>query len=243
MKYSNDKRVRFLTETHSYFLGEKKLESVTTFISKFKNKFDSDFYSKKIAERENKTQEQVLNEWKEKANKSCEIGTAIHKIFEDYTEGKYSFLNNEISIDLFDIKPEYFVEFYNKSIIATNFIKDFFLTKRLMPVYSELIVYNEFIAGQVDMICKDQKGNFYIIDFKTNSKIDKNSYGKSMKGIFKIYDDSTYYHYCIQLSIYKKLFKEKEIKKIYLIHITEKNYELIECEDVFNYINFNDIFN
>jgi hypothetical protein len=242
MKYSNDKRVSFESETHSYFLGKKRLESVTTFISKFKNKFDSDFYSKKIAEREDKTQDQVLNEWKEKANKSCEIGTAIHKIFEDYKDGKYSFINNEISIDLFDIKPEYFIEFYNKSIVATNFIKEFFLTNRLTPVYSELIVYNEFIAGQLDMICKDKDDNYYIIDFKTNSKIDRNSYGKSMKGLFKIYGDCTYYHYCIQLSIYKKLFKEKEIKKMYLIHITEKGYELIECEDVFKYINFSDLF-
>jgi ATP-dependent exoDNAse (exonuclease V) beta subunit len=241
-KYSSDKRVCFESETHSYFLGEKKLESVTTLLSRFKNKFDSDFYSKKIAKRDNKTQQEVLNEWKEKANKSCDIGTAIHKIFEDYFYNKYSFINSEFSIELSEVKPEYYIEFFNKSLIAVKFIKDFFITKRLIPVASEYIVYNDFIAGQIDMVCKDSKDNFYIIDFKTNSKIDKNSYGKSMKDFFKIYQDSTYYHYCIQLSIYKELLKKYKINRIFLIHITEENYEFIECENVFNYLNFNDLF-
>ena len=82
-KYSEDKRVVFQESSHSYFLGEKKLISVTSFLNTFKNKFDSDFYSKKIALRDGKTQEEVLCEWNKKAFKSTEIGTAIHKIFED----------------------------------------------------------------------------------------------------------------------------------------------------------------
>jgi len=56
---------------------------------------------------------------------------------------------------------------------------------------------------------------------------------------FSELNDSNYYHYCIQLSVYKKLLKEYKINKIYIIHILENNYKIIECEDVFEKINFN----
>jgi len=242
MKYSNDKRVSFDSKTHSYFLGEKRLESVTTLLSRYKNKFDSDYWSKVIAKREKKTQEEILLQWKEKANKSCNIGTAIHKIFEDYTLGNYYLLHNEISIDFFDIQPEYFTEFHAKAIIATNFIKDFFVTKRIIPLHSEYICYNNSIAGQIDMICTDSKGNYYILDFKTNEKIDFESYKNTkMLGVLNFIDDSSYWHYCLQLSIYKELCKEFDIRKLFLVHITKEKYHFIECENILEKINLSDI--
>ena len=244
MKYSNDKSVVFNSEDHTYFKKDKKLTSVTNFISKFKNEFDSDYWSKKIALRNNKTQENVLKEWKDKSNKSCEIGTAIHKIFEDYANNKYSIINDQLQFDFLDLPIDYKIEFLEKSKIAIKFINDFFLTNRLIPIHTEFIVYDDFLAGQIDMICKDKKDNYYIIDFKTNEKIEINSYGKKLKGIFIDVDDSSFYHYSLQLSIYKKMFK-KEIKEIYLIHITNKNYKIIQCIDIFkNYnIEYKNIFN
>jgi ATP-dependent exoDNAse (exonuclease V) beta subunit len=180
----------------------------------------------------------LLKLWNDKAIKSCEIGTAIHKIFEDYVNNDFCLLNNELMFDFINIKNEYLNEFLLKSKIAIKFINDFFITKRLIPVYTEHIVYNEFLAGQVDLICKDLEGNYYIIDFKTNQKIEINSYGKKMLGIFKNIDDCSYYHYCIQLSIYKKLLKEK-VKGIYIVHIKETEYEILKCNDVFESFNIN----
>ena len=105
------------------------------------------------------------------------------------------------------------------------------------------MVYNGFLAGQLDMICKDQENNFYIIDFKTNEKIDTYSYGKKMKGIFSEIDDCSFFHYSLQLSIYKKLLKEYDIKKIFLIHITTEKYEFIECQDLMQNIDINELKN
>ena len=243
MKYSNDKSVVFNSEDHTYINKGKKLTSVTTFISQFKNEFDSDFFSKKIALRDGKTQEQVLSEWKEKAHKSCEIGTAIHKIFEDYVNGKYSILNDKLIFDFTELQPEYVLEFTAKSFFAIKFIEKFFITKRLIPIYTEYIVYDENLAGQIDLICKDKNENFYILDFKTNEKIEKYSYNKTMKGVFNFLNDSSYYHYCLQLSIYKNMLKEK-IKGLYLVHIKIDSFEFVECEDVFeNYkISYKDLF-
>jgi len=237
MKYSNDKGVVFDSESHTYIKGKNKLVSVTTFISNFKNKFDSDFYSKKIALRENKTQEEVLSEWSEKAKKSCDIGTAIHKIFEDYTNNNYSMIQGNLSFDFMELEPNYLQEFNVKKEVALKFINDFFITKRLIPIYSELIVYNEFLAGQIDLICKDKKDNYYILDFKTNDKIEKYSYNKKMLLMFNEINDSNFYHYSLQLSIYKRMFTENKINKIFLVHIKTDDYEFIECEDIFEKYN------
>lgn len=232
MKYSNDKSVVFNDKDHTYFKKNKKLTSVTTFISKYKNEFDSDFFSKKIALRDSKTQEEVLFEWEQKAKKSREIGTAIHKIFEDYVNNKYCYLNEDLIFDFLELDSEYLIDFKNKSKVAISFIKDFFIENRLIPVYTEFIVYDENLAGQIDLICKDQKDNYYILDFKTNDRIEKYSYNKKMKGEFSFLNDSSYYHYCLQLSIYKKMINLK-IKKLYLVHIKLDSYEFIECEDIF----------
>lgn len=241
MKYSKDKRVVFQEGDHSYSLKDKKLLSVTTFIHQFKNEFDSDFFSKKIAKRDKKTQAEVLAEWKAKADKSCDIGTAVHKIFEDYANGNYSVQNDELTIDFFDIQPEYFTEFYHKAKVSVDFIKKFFVTNRLTPVYTEHIVYNKHLAGQIDMICKDQEGRHYIIDFKTNEKIEEYSYNKKMKGVFLDYNDSNYFHYCLQLSIYKKMFKEHDIHKMYLIHIKQDGYNVLECHDMLETIELKEL--
>ena len=233
MKYSLDKRVSFDSKTHSYFLGNKRLTSVTTLLSKFKNPFDSEYWSKVIAKREKVTQEEILAKWKEKAFKSTEIGTAIHKIFEDYTDNKYSVLNENLVFDYNELKSDYLIDFNLKKEVALRLLKDYFITKRIVSLHTEYIVYNENLAGQVDMICKDSQGNHYILDFKTNEKIDFESYkGKKMLGILDFIEDCSYFHYCIQLSIYKKLLKDIDIRKIFLVHITTENYHFIECENI-----------
>lgn len=244
MKISLDKSVAFDSVSHTYTKKGKKLTSVTSFISKFKNEFDSHYWSNKIALRDNKTQKEVLAEWKAKAKKSCDIGTAIHKIFEDYIDGNFSLVNNEIEVDFLEIDESYILDFIPKSKQAIEFIKDFFISGRLIPLYTEYIVHNDNLAGQVDLICKDKENNFYILDFKTNEKIEVNSYGKNLKGKLKDIPDSTFYHYSLQLSIYKQMFDE-DIKGLFLVHIKPDKYDFIECVDIFkNFtINFNDFIN
>jgi len=138
---------------------------------------------------------------------------------------------------------EYFTEFYHKAVVSAQFIKDFFLTGRLTPIHSEFIVYNDQIAGQIDMIAKDRNDNFYILDFKTNEKIDYNSYDKKMLGDLSFLNDASYWHYCLQLSIYKELIKEYKVNQIYIVHITTEKYEFIKCEDVLQKISLEQIIN
>jgi glutamate synthase domain-containing protein 1 len=213
LKYSKDGKVVFNEQEHTYYLGNKKLTGITSIISKYKNKFDSDLIATNYAIKHNLKKENVLKEWKEKGEYSCNQGTEVHKIIENYI------LTGEINLS----------NIYPKEKIAVKFIEEIFKTNKLTPIETELIVYNDKIASQIDLIAMNNKGDLFILDFKTNSKIETNGYNKYMLHPFNLLPDASFYHYSIQLSIYKKLCKEYNIKDIYIIHIDENDYFFIKA--------------
>lgn len=215
-KYSNDKRVVFYEDSHSYFLEGKKLTSITQYISKFKTPFDRERISLDYAKKHNRTQKDVLAEWDKKAKDSTDMGSFVHKMFEDYI----------------DNKPIETKEEYHKCKIALDIIEDVFKSKRLIPVSTELIVYNETYAGQIDCIAKNEKGEHFILDWKTNKKIDHSNYWQSMKGIFSHLDDCSINHYSIQLRAYQKMCKEYDIKDCFIVHLNDDGYEIIKAKDI-----------
>jgi len=219
LKYSKDKRVVFKEEDHSYTLdGNKKLTSITQYISKYKAFFDKDKISQQYAKKHGLKQEDVLSEWKRKADESCIMGTYVHNIFEDFIEGKE---RNDIDF-----------ETYPKSKIALQIIDELFVSQRLTPVETELIVYTDEYAGQIDCIAKDDKGNHYILDWKTNKEIKQSNHWQSMKNKFNVYDDCNFNHYSIQLRAYQQMCKEYDIKDCFIVHIKESDYEIFTARDI-----------
>lgn len=216
MKYSKDGKVSFCEKTHSYFIGEKRLKSVTKYISEFKPKFDSELIASKYAEKHGLKKDYVLKMWKDKANMSCEMGTFIHSIFEDYI------LGNDVIID----------EKYPKYKAALKFINDFFKSGRLIPIETEYIVYNNKLAGQVDCIAKNNKGDHFIFDWKTNEQIKFNNTWQKMIGKFNYLDDCNFNHYSIQLNKYKSMCNEYNIKSSYIVHLGLDDYEIIKVKNI-----------
>lgn len=216
MKLSNDGVVQFDPERHIYtnLITGNQLESVTTYINRFKNKFDSEYWGKREANKTGETLEQVLQRWKDKASNSCNIGTDVHRMFEDYVNG----LPTTKYID-------------EKCLSGRMFINDFYESKRLIPVQNEIIVYNDNYAGQIDNLSHDNKGNYYILDYKTNDKIESNSYGKYMLDQYANVPDSTFYHYSLQLDCYSRMI-DIEIKNKYIIHIKNDGYDIIPCANI-----------
>lgn len=123
--------IKFIEDTHQYFLGDKELISVTTLMQKHKL---SPNYSGVSSE--------VL---KVKA----ERGSLIHKEIEEYI--KYG----EIG---FTTELENFITYHN--------------VNKLKVLASEIIVYNDIVAGTVDLVI-DWNGNLIIADIKTTSTIHK----------------------------------------------------------------------
>ena len=216
-KYSKDGKVLFNEDNHTYFLGDKQLTSVTTYIGKYKNEFKRNIIASRIAKRDGVSKEEVLAEWKAKGDYAREMGKTIHKIFEDYHEQKKIILP----------------EIYDKEKPAVKCIEDIFETGRLETVAVEYIVYNDNLAGQIDMIAKNPKGEHFILDWKTNNSIDKEAYGnKKMLLDFHKYPDSNYYHYSIQLRVYQQLCKDYDIKDCFIVHIDEDSYKIMKTEKI-----------
>ena len=95
-KTSKDGRVVFYEDTHSYFLDDKtKLTSITKYVSKFKAPFDSDKIATAYAKKHGLIKEDVLKDWKDKGEKSCESGTFVHSVFEDYINEKPLITNDK----------------------------------------------------------------------------------------------------------------------------------------------------
>lgn len=215
-KYSKDKRVVFDEESHSYFLGDKKLKSVTQYISEFKPFFNKHEISKAYALKHGLNQEDVLLDWDKKAKESAQMGTYIHNIFEDYI------LGGEI-----ETKKDYM-----KCNVALKIIEDYFTSNRLIPVETEYIVYDDNLAGQVDCIAKDIEGNYYILDWKTNKEIKTSNKWQKMLGEYSYLDDCSFNHYSIQLRTYQNMCKEYEIKDCFIVHLMEEDYKFIRAKEI-----------
>lgn len=216
MKYSKDNKVRYNPKDHSYWHNETRLTGVTTYIKNYTNPFDADKIAEKYAKKHGLIKEDILTKWKLEGELSAKNGTDCHSFIEDYI--------NEKPLDIVNISQ--------KQIVALKFIADFFITKRLIPVETELLVYNleMGLASQIDCIAKNTDGEYFILDWKTNKEIKKESWGKYMLGEFNTTPDANFYHYSLQLSLYKKMCTEYNIKKCFIVHLDNFDYKIIEIE-------------
>lgn len=163
-------------------------------------------------------QQEFKDAWEDKRVKSCERGTAIH-----------AKLENE-----FYTKPKHSLKQYNLEGEYTTYRDNYDLSLDEKGVYPEFLIYfktkDEFLmlAGQSDLVVKD--GNdIYIIDYKTNEKIEQKSFYDSASRGNKVMlypmnsiMDSNYWHYTLQLSTYAYMIKKQNpnfnIKGLMLIH-------------------------
>ena len=171
------------------------------------------------------TQKEILQEWEDKKNKSCDIGNKAHLFGENYKKGNV---------------PE---DNYQKAIVA--FWND--LPDHIIPFLFELRMYSkeEGIAGTSDIILYNTKTKKFIIaDYKTNEDLFKNHKGKKLLKPFNNLLDSPFGKYTIQLSLYQYLFEKLgkeflvEARKIIWLK-SDGTYELhntVDCrKEIINY--------
>ena len=267
-----DKRngnVCFNDENHKYFDindESKQYISVTTLIGRYEQDFDRDFWSaykalEKLLSKDawqiekksllstkkfnkelldlydipedafNKAQQDILDEWDKTNRESCERGTKIHSELENsfYKAGK------NVNLQKFGIGGKFECR------------KDYSDLDLQYGVYPEYLIYRESddgilkIAGQIDLIVKS--GNdIYIIDHKTNKKIDqKGGFDSKTKSTAKMkyplnnLEDCNLLHYSLQLSTYawmlQKINPNFVIKDLILNHYDhEGNNTLYHCD-------------
>ena len=193
-KHKNDSKISFREEDHIYVVDGTPLDSVTSFVKNCFPEFNADYHAKRKAEAMGITKEEVLKMWDKKGRESREQGTKMHKKIEAYYLGKT--VSTDETFDLFKI-------FANKIT--------------LKPYRTEWAVYDweQKIAGTIDFV-DYQNGEYIIYDWKRSDKliaknglpIKSNQYGEKALAPIDNLDDSPYYHYALQLSLYKYILEK-----------------------------------
>lgn len=219
----------FYPQDHHYeYKGKRVGISVTKFIEQYCNEFDSQAVAEKVAIKQNKTVQEVLNEWDYKNKFACAKGSTCH----EYAQTRWS---KELWIPLeFDKSVEYNKAVYKIIQQADRFYNDY--QDRLEHLADEFVVGSpEYdICSAIDhLFINKLTGGLVLVDYKTNSDIHKTEkYAKDMKVPLQHLKDFTLNHYYIQLSIYRYLvekYTNLKIEEMFIVYFSEniENYEII----------------
>jgi hypothetical protein len=226
------KDFQFFEDGHYYECKGKKVGiSVTTFIHEFCNEFDAEGMAEKVANKENRLVEDILAEWKYKADFACEKGSTCH----EFVQSLWS--NNKYELLEFDKTDKYYKSVFKIQNQAVQFKFDY--QEYLEHLVDELPIGSEEydIASCVDHLFYNKlTGGLVLVDYKTNSLMDgynKKAYKKAMKVPLSHINDDALHHYHIQLSIYKYLIEKYaglKVEEMFIVYMSEniENYEIID---------------
>lgn len=224
------KDFKFFSQDHHYeYKGKRIGISVTRLIEDYTNEFDAEAVAEKVALKENKSVQEVLDEWEYKNKFACEKGSAIHE-FTQHLWNKEKYKER-----YFDNSQEFISAIEYIARQSVNFYEDY--KDRLEHLADEFVIGSEEydIASAIDHLFVNKlTGGLVLVDYKTNSDIHKNEkYAKNMKVPLSHLKDFTLTHYHIQLSIYKYLvekYTNLKIEEMFIVWFSENidNYEIIE---------------
>lgn len=223
---------KFFDDDHHYeYKGKRVGISVTTFIHEYANEFNEQEMAERVATKNNKSVEEILNEWHYKRDFSCEKGTTVHEYIQSLFSG------NQYRKLTFDESKEYLEAVDKCQRQADNFYKDY--KDKLEHLIDELPIGSQDydICSCVDHLFYNRlTGGLVLVDYKTNKEMsgyNKKAYKKAMKFPLNNLNDDSYNHYKIQLSIYKFLIEKYtniKVDEMFIVYFTENNetYEIVD---------------
>ena len=154
----------------------------------------------------------IKNLWESTGKSSRDMGTSLHEDIENYY--------NDLKVNNDTLEYQYFLNFVNEN-------KDIKIYRTEWFIFSEL----HRITGSIDAVFENEDGTLSIYDWKRSKDISFKSFN-NQKGNFPLNNviNSNYYHYCLQLNLYKTIlenFYGKKIRDMFLIvlHPKESNYK------------------
>lgn len=200
--------IGFEEEAHKYHhpkdeTGNAEYVSVTTLIDRF-FPFDIDRYIQVKAKKEERKEEEVLEEFLKLRDEAAEKGTFLHEQIENFLKGKdHDTTTKEYTL---------FKTFYNQNILAKGF--------HFVEAEKRILLEDYNIAGTVDAIFKKpNKEEYIIVDWKRSKKLvidghpKKYGYGYALSELSHL-DNSSYFKYALQQNIYKHILEKKYNLKI-----------------------------
>ena len=229
---------KFFAKDHHYeYKGQRVGISVTSLIGEYEQPFDSEAIAEKVATRDGKTTQQVLDEWNYKNQWACFKGQNGHDFAQSLWNDKIYYPEPFDSSEGFKMALKTIYE------QATNFYNDF--EGKLEHIADEFVIgSSEYdIASAIDHLFYNKlTGGLVLVDYKTNSYLSgyndepsKRRYTKKMKVPLTNLDDDALHHYYLQLSIYKYLLEKYthlKVDEMFIVYFSEniKNYEIIDIE-------------
>jgi ATP-dependent exoDNAse (exonuclease V) beta subunit len=164
--------------------------------------------------------DEIKEKWDTNGRIASDLGTKLHKYIELFYNGELT--GDEKKTD--DI--EIFYSFYDKN-------------KHLKPYRTEWEVYDEDhdIAGSIDMVFENEDGSLSIYDWKRCVDIKKENKWENANYPIQHLPDSNFWHYSLQLNIYKYILEtkyKKRIRDMYLvcIHPCNDDYKLYKVDSL-----------
>ena len=192
-----DMKIRFDAENHIYTCNSIVFKSVTTLVEECFEQFDMDYWARKKAPSMGMSPQAVKAMWEKKGEESRCLGTQMHEKIE-----------------------RYYLGLPNQSDDTYRLFEMFTKQYQLKPYRTEWAIYDEdsHVAGTLDFL-NYQNDEFTIFDWKRSNKIicngqpeKRNRWGKHAFNPISHIHDTTYWHYALQVSIYR--------------YILEKNYDI-----------------
>lgn len=242
----------FIDEGHKYFLGDKELISVSSFVSQFEEEFDSVQKAIAYAEKNGETPEYWLDQWKFTNLKATISGTQVHSYGESLAwlhmghpenitdDNKYKYIADKNWLIPTRTKEEAALKFWNE------FPDNMWVVLPETKVYTSAnpnIQYSKNFAGTFDLLVyfkhptDDSKSGLIIMDWKTNRELYKEYSRTNHKMLYYPFDDlydEPFGGYTIQLSAYNLCLKDIGLKVLGRRIIWLKDdgtYEIIPTTD------------
>jgi hypothetical protein len=221
-----DYRIKFQKDGHKYWIDNNSdnIISSTTLIKQFFKDFDSDSVIKNIinspsyndpdSKYYNMSSEDIKKSWELNGQNARELGTLLHEDIENYYNNLI--VNNE------SVEFQYFLNFVNDN-------------KHLKIYRTEWFIFSELhrITGSIDAVFENDDSTLSIYDWKRSKDISIKSFNNET-GKYPLDNvlDANYYHYSLQLNLYKRILEkyyDKKIKEMFLVvlHPNNSNYEKI----------------
>lgn len=218
-KHELDSKIKFQKEGHKYWINDddRNLTSVTTFIHKFFEEFNTEKIINNILKSEKyndpsykyhkMTYQDIKDMWDNNSKIASEQGTNLHEDIENYY--------NDIDVKNDTIEFQQFLNFYNDH-------------KQLEIYRTEWLVFNEElkITGSIDAVFQNPDGTLSIGDWKRSKEIKYDSFNKYGKYPLEHIPDTNYYHYSLQLNLYRVILEKfygKKIKDMFLVILHPDN--------------------
>jgi hypothetical protein len=230
-RYPQDEDIDFLPEGHVYlYKGQYQLLPVSTLIAFFFEPFDAQRAAQQQQDRYGIPIAESLAKWERIGRMASSVGTFVHEQAENYFQNgsfhttcyfSYGGQTEAVSVER---EHQQFLHFVNDYHIRPY--------RQEWPVYDTALN----IAGTIDLICKDEDGQFTIYDWKRSRKVCTPQGqpivtpfgGKTALHGLNV-PDTSFYHYCIQQNLYRMM-----LQRNYGIRVKAMNLVVL-CPDYSTY--------